>query len=313
VTHVTSESSPGVPVSHIHPALQGRTALVLEKPVFSKLAGDADVVFLALPAGASARWAARFLGRGVRVVDLSADFRLQSPQVYKTWYHLEAPAPKLLRKAVYGLPELFGDDLPGSELVANPGCYATAVILAAAPFLKHHWLGNPPHLVVDAKSGVSGAGKKIEPRYLFGEVNENLLPYAAAHHRHTPEMEQALSRISGSKVKVMFVPHLAPMTRGILADVYMKLKGKRNLKEAFTLYRQFYQGKPFVRVLPPGTLPETKNVSGTNFCDIGFAQDPRSGWTVVFSALDNLVKGASGQAVQCANLMFGLRETEGLL
>ena len=315
IRHATSESSAGKRVDEVHPALKGRCSLVLEKPRLDGISSDSDVAFLALPAGQASRSAAALTRRGCRIIDLSADFRLKNARTYSAVYRIKHRSPGLLKKAVYGLPELFPilkSEILEARIVANPGCYATAALLGLAPLVKHKLIGSDS-VIVDAKSGVSGAGKKMELSYHFSEANENMAPYAVMHHRQAPEMELILSELSGKKVLVIFAPQLAPMTRGILAMSYAKLKKGVGFREAKVRFARFYQGKPFVRLLEDGRMPQTKAVLHTNFCDIGMAFDPRTKTIVVASAIDNLVKGASGQAVQNMNLMFGFAETEALL
>jgi N-acetyl-gamma-glutamyl-phosphate reductase len=314
IMHVTSESSAGKRVEDIHRGLRGSASfLTLEKPdrsTLAKIAGDSDVVFMALPAGQAPKTAEFFVARGLKVIDLSADFRLDKTSYEK--FYLKHGAPHLLGKATYGLPELFRKDIRKFNIVANPGCYATAAILALAPLIKNK-LVETDSIIVDAKSGVSGAGKKLESMYSYSEANENMTPYAVASHRHTPEMESTLSKLSSDNVTITFVPQLAPMTRGILAIVYAKATKNIDLKKTFQKIKDFYKKEPFIRVLENGLMPQTKAVLHSNFCDIGVAFDPRTDLIIVASAIDNLVKGASGQAVQNMNLLFGLDETAGLL
>ena len=315
VVHATSESSPGKRIEDIHPSLRNLyPELILKKltrATLQKIALESEVVFMALPAGEAAKLAEFFVSRGRRVIDLSADFRLDKKDYEKFYLHKHG-APQLLKKAVYGLPELFRETIHDFRIVANPGCYATAAILALAPLVKNRLI-ETDSIIVDAKSGVSGAGKKLEPMYAFSEANENMMPYAVAHHRHTPEMEEVLSGLSKDEVTVTFVPQLAPMTRGILAVAYAKAARNVDAKRTHQRVMDFYENEPFVRVLENGFMPQTKAVLNTNFCDIGVAFDARTDLIIVASALDNLVKGAAGQAVQNMNLLFGLDETTGLL
>jgi N-acetyl-gamma-glutamyl-phosphate reductase len=312
LAHVTSEGSAGQKVSDVHPEFRGRCDWVLEKYDAARLAKDSDVGFFALPHGAAAKAVADFRKRGKKAVDLSADFRLEDEDVYRKWYKTEHAAPALLKKAVYGLPELFRDEIRGAELVANPGCYATTCILALAPLLRAGAV-RPDSIVVDAKSGVTGAGKKPAAMYHYPEVSENFQAYAVAEHRHMPEVEQILSRASGKKVRMTFVPHLLPMNRGILASAYGTLAKKLDTAGARKIFQRAYEGERFVRLLPEGVWPQTRAVARTNFCDVNVKVDERNGRVVVLAALDNLVKGAAGQAVQNMNLLFGFEESEGLL
>jgi N-acetyl-gamma-glutamyl-phosphate reductase len=278
------------------------------------LAARADVVFLALPHGVAADHARPLLARGVRVVDLSADFRLRDLAAFREFYG-EHHAPDLLAGAVYGLPELHRASLPGATLVAAPGCYVTAVVLgAAAPFALG--LADPAAgVIADCKSGVSGAGRAPAVGSLFPEAGEGIAAYHPAAHRHRPEIEQELAHVAGGPVRLTFVPHLAPMSRGILATLYLEpTAAGRDLDTAGFVARlaERWAGEPFVRVLPAGQLPSTAHVRGSNVCLLGAAVDRRAGRLIVVSALDNLVKGASGQAIQAANVAIGLPESTGL-
>ncbi|HOW28366.1 MAG TPA: N-acetyl-gamma-glutamyl-phosphate reductase [Elusimicrobiota bacterium] len=312
VRHVTSESSPGKRLEEIHPSLRGQYDLVFEPMDVASLAEDTDIAFFALPHGVGIKPVAEFLRKGKKVIDLSADYRIRDGRVYEKWYNVKHQAETFLARAVYGLPEYYREAVKKADLIANPGCYATTSILAAAPLLKNQ-LVERDSLIVDAKSGVSGAGKKTALTYHFPEAAENFQAYNVAHHRHIPEIEQILSDISGSKSLITFVPHLVPMTRGILAVVYAKLRKKMSVEQLEAVYHRHYSGEPFIRVLSEGTLPQTKNVAHTNYCDVAVRVEARTGHVIVLAALDNLLKGASGQAVQNMNLMCGFRETEGLV
>ncbi|HRY28458.1 MAG TPA: N-acetyl-gamma-glutamyl-phosphate reductase [Elusimicrobiota bacterium] len=311
VKHVTSESSAGKRIDEVIPSLRKKYDLVLEKPDIARLAKESDVAFFALPHGVGGRAIAEFLRHGKKAVDISADFRLKDVKAYEKWYGVEHPAPDLLKKAVYGLPELWRERIRSAALVANPGCYATAATLALLPLLRHK-LVDEDSLIVDAKSGVSGAGKKLSSMYHFSEVTENFQAYAVAHHRHTPEVEQTLSETTGRPTRITFVPHLVPMNRGILAAAYATLKKKTSAAAVRAVFENDYGREKFVRLLAGEEWPQTKNVAHTNYCDINLKVDERTNRVVVLSALDNLVKGASGQAVQNMNLMFGFDEGEAL-
>lgn len=313
VTMATSESHQGVPLNQVYPHVGKWGEIRLEAPDVDRLCAVSDVVFLALPHGLAMSLAPQLLAGGVRVIDFGADFRLADAAVYTEWYKERHKAESLLAEAVYGLPELFRDRIAGARLVANPGCYPTATLLGLAPLCAGGLIDTTWPIVVDAKSGVSGAGRGLSLKTHFGEVNENLRPYSLAGvHRHTPEIEQGLSRLAGKGIAVSFNPHLVPMTRGILATCYVRPGSGLSLAEAHGVYGDFYRGERFVRVLDPGMLPETKFTLGVNGCMIGLARDERTGLLVVCSALDNLVKGAAGQAVQNMNLIFGFDEGEGL-
>jgi len=311
VTAVTSRSYPGEPFWRVYPHLKGHVELVCEDLDLPGLVDRCDVIFTALPHGHAMEVAREVVRREKRLIDLGADFRLQDPAVYEKWYGVTHTAAGLLPGAVYGLSELHRDRIREARIVANPGCYPTATILALAP-LRRRGLVDPAGIILDAKSGVSGAGRKLDLRAHFSEVNENVRAYAVACHRHTPEIEQALSALAQRPVRVSFTPHLIPMTRGILVTVYAPLHEEMTTGELLKVYSAFYEGEPFVRILPEGVLPQTKAVFGSNHCDIGVVADARTRRAVVLAVLDNLVKGASGQAVQNMNIMFGVEETAGL-
>ena len=315
VARVTSETFSGAPIHDIHKFLKGRLGLVCEKLNVNALAADSDLVFVCLPHGAAARTVASLLKKNTRVIDLSADFRLKDAAVYKRWYGAH-PLTPLLKESVFGLPERYRDEIRNAPLVANPGCYATATILAGLPLMAGKLLARGP-IIVDAKSGVSGAGKKVESRYLFCEANESIQAYALRGHRHQPEIEQEWSNAAGRDLRgshpLTLVPHLTPMTRGILATLYAPLAKKISVEDLRDRFVQYYAREPFVTVLGAFESPETKAVSHTNHCQIGVALDSSGRQAIVISALDNLVKGASGQAIQNMNLMLGFDETKGLL
>lgn len=310
--HITSTSSVGRSVSEIHPHLRDIRPALFEKLKLSVIARDSDVAFSCFPHAVGLKSTARLLKAGVKVIDLSADFRFRSPSLFKSWYHVRHPAASLLRTRAYGLPEAFRTAIQRARLVANPGCYATAALLSLRPLLRPLAI-DPRSVVVDAKSGVSGAGRKLADGYLFAELNENFYPYSIASHRHQPEMETIAVEMGAPKsLALTFTPHLVPMTRGILSVLYATLKSPFSTDVVHARFRKTYQHEPFVRVLPLGDVPKTKNVSHTNVCEIGVFQDRRLRRLVVVSALDNLVKGAAGQAVQNMNLMFQRPEIEGL-
>ena len=313
LVEVTSAADAGTRLDRLYPALSGQTDLVLAEPDVDRIAARAQVAFLGVPHTAALELAGALLDRGVRVIDASADFRLKDPAVYEAWYGVTHTAPDLLAEAVYGLPELDRVALPGARLVACPGCYPTAAILAAFPALESG-VADPDHIVIDAKSGVSGAGRTASSGTHFSTVNESVAPYKVAEHRHTPEIEQALSKVAAQDVRVTFTPHLVPMTRGLLATVYLRLSGEMTLspEDALELYRTRYDVEPFVTVHPAGVMPTTREVSGSNRAHVGVAVDARTGTLIAVCAIDNLVKGTSGQAIQCANLVLGFEETEGL-
>ncbi|MDA8097670.1 MAG: N-acetyl-gamma-glutamyl-phosphate reductase [Desulforudis sp.] len=309
---LTSRTYRGEPYWRVYPHLNDYVDLDCEELDLVQLVSRTDVVFTALPHGHSMDVAREVLRQGKKLVDLGADFRLRQSRVYEQWYGVTHTATELLNEAVYGLPELYRESITEARLVANPGCYPTASILALAPLLCKG-LVYQNSIIVDAKSGVSGAGRQFSLKGHFAETNENFQAYNVAAHRHTPEIEQELSLLAGAELLINFTPHLVPMTRGILATVYVNLKNYFDREELYTVFAEFYRDEPFVRVLPPGVLPQTKAVAGSNHCDIGIVSDSRTNRAIILSAIDNLVKGASGQAIQNMNLLFGLDETTGLM
>jgi N-acetyl-gamma-glutamyl-phosphate reductase len=308
VAVVTSRADAGVKVDAIYPSLRGSINVTFSLPELETLA-ECDVVFFATPNGTAMLMAERLLARGVKVIDLSADFRLKDAKVWSKWYGMEHACPDLIAEAVYGLPELNREAIKRSNLIACPGCYPTAVQLGFLPLLENE-LVDVNHLIADVKSGVSGAGRKAELATLMSETGESFKAYAVGGHRHLPEIAQGLELVAGKSVGLTLVPHLTPMIRGIHATLYSQVHG--NLDDVQRLYEQRYADETFVDVLPQGSHPDTRNVRGSNNCQISLHQ-PQGGQTiVVLSVIDNLVKGASGQAVQNMNLMFGLQESLGL-
>ena len=276
-----------------------------------ELAEEADVIFTATPQGFCASVISEEILSRTRIVDLSADFRIKDVKTYEKWYGIEHKSPQFIGEAVYGLCEVNREDVKSARLVANPGCYTTCSILTAYPLSKEGLI-DMNTLIVDAKSGTSGAGRGAKVPNLFCEVNENMKAYGVTTHRHTPEIEEQLSYASGEPVMINFTPHLVPMNRGILATEYASLKEKVTAEEVMAIYQKYYGNEYFIRLLGAGACPETKWVEGSNFVDIGFQIDERTNRIVMMGAIDNLVKGAAGQAVQNMNLMFGLPEQEGL-
>jgi N-acetyl-gamma-glutamyl-phosphate reductase len=294
--------------------------LHFSEPNAGSLAKHAQLVFLALPHGVAAEFAVPLLKHGCKVIDLSADFRVKSAAVYKEFYAHDHPAPELLSKAVYGLPEIYRAEIRKARLIASPGCYPTSILLPVVPLLKAG-LVKSSGIIADSLSGVSGAGRKAELDLLFVECNESVRPYGVPKHRHLLEIEQELGVAAGEEVTIQFTPHLVPVNRGILTTLYLApekhfgdAKGMRKLAEQIAAcYHIAYRKEPFVRLLDDKTLPDTKNVMGTNMIEIAWRLDPRTGRLIVMSAADNLIKGASGQAVQSMNIMCGFPETAGLL
>jgi N-acetyl-gamma-glutamyl-phosphate reductase len=284
------------------------------------LAKQADVVFLALPHGVAAEFAVPLIQQGCQVIDLSADFRLDDAAVYKEFYAHDHPAPELLAKSVYGLPEIYRASLKEAALIASPGCYPTGILLPTIPLLRAG-LVTPTGIIANSLSGVSGAGRKAETDYLFVECNESVRPYGVPKHRHLSEIEQELSKAAGERVVIQFTPHLIPVNRGILTTIYLppakhfsgEVEMEALQEQISNCYRAAYGNEPFVRLLEGKALPDTKSVTGTNVIEIAWRLDPRTGRLIVMSALDNVVKGASGQAVQSLNIVCGFPETAGLI
>lgn len=313
LVRATSRTDAGKRLAEVYPFVQGTRleGLVLTQPDPADLAEACELAFLAVPHGAAMDTAAELLAAGLKVVDLSADFRLHSPEVYAQWYGLEHRHPGLIPTAVYGLPERYAAAISAARLVANPGCYPTSVILGLWPALSGGLI-SPEDIVCDSKSGTSGAGRKAGVATLFCEIHDSFRAYSLASHRHTPEIEQELGQVAGRSMTVSFNPHILPIDRGILSTIYAKLSPGADLDAVRKAYEEHYAPHPWVRVLPKGRLPETRYVRGTMFCDIGLVADPRTGRLIVCSAIDNLCRGASGQALACANLMLGLPLDEGL-
>jgi len=312
ITAVTSEKSAGQLISTVFPSLTGIVEHRFEALAPEALAERADAVFLALPHTKSQDPVALCMKAGKLVVDLSADYRLKDVAAYEEWYQTPHAHPGLLAEAVYGLPELHREAIAKAKLVASPGCYPTAAILQLAPLFAKQ-LVQPDMIVIDAKSGISGAGRSPALPYHFPEAHESLEPYKIGKHRHIPEIEQELSGMIGKagSVTIAFTPHLVPMNRGILSTAYCKLVRDMTLADLRALYKEFYKGERFVR-LYEDTVPNPRYIKGSNFCDVGVYTDPRAGWVVTVAAVDNLVKGAAGQAIQAMNLMMGIPEESGL-
>lgn len=311
LTLATSAADTGKPLAAVYPMLAGVTDLSFSAPDAESVAAVASVALLAVPHTAALEMVPALLERGVTVIDMSADYRLRDPLVYEAWYGATHTSPDLLDTAVFGLPELDRSRLFGAKLVACPGCYPTATTLAALPVLQSG-PATGVRVVVDAKSGVSGAGRSVTAGTHYVTVNEAVLPYKVGSHRHTPEMEQALSIAAGRDVSVVFTPHLVPMSRGLLSTVYIDVEDNFTTDEAVELYRGRYHKEPFVHVHDAGAMPSTSEVRGTNRASIGVHVDERTNTLVAACAIDNLGKGAAGQAVQCLNAVLGYPETEGL-
>jgi len=294
-------------VGDVFAQFKGQCSLQIEPLDFDKLSGLADVVFCCLPHKVSMDFVPKFLDAGLKVIDFSADYRLKDPKIYEKFYEVKHTDAANLARAVFGLPELFREKIKGADLVANPGCYPTGALLALAPLLKEGLIGTDS-IIVNAVTGISGAGRNPSSKFHFPNMNENLFAYGIGSHRHMPEMEQIASEIAGCDVRILFQPHAGPFDRGILSTLYCQPKGKSSSKRLSQLYNDFYAGEPFVQICDGA--PAVKDVAGTNYCHI-FATCARDR-IIIFSAIDNLVKGASGQAIQNMNIIFGLEETLGL-
>ncbi len=311
IKFVSSNSYAGQLFSDIYPQFYK----ILDMPLLSTEEAKAamsyvDVVFTALPNGLVFELAQLALEKGIKIIDFSADFRLDDPDVYEEWYKTEHTAKDLISKQVYGLAELWRDKIKGADLIANPGCYTTASILAISALLREDGLVDTDHIIIDAKSGITGSGRKKDLSLLYAEAGESVKAYGIAHHRHTPEIEQELSKVAGKEIQVQFTPHLMPMKRGILATIYVDLKKDVTEDDLYAVYEKYYGDENFIRIRRG--MCETRFVVGTNFCDISVRVDQRTHRAIITSCIDNMVKGAAGQAVQNMNVAFGLEETAGL-
>jgi N-acetyl-gamma-glutamyl-phosphate reductase len=312
ITSVISSSSAGEPIAAGYPHLSEIMTDTLDGVDPELIREKADLVFTATPSGVSAGLAPKLLDAGLKVIDLSGDFRLKSGALYEQWYKHKPADEAYLNRAVYGLSEVFGDEVKGAEFISNPGCYTTTSLLGLIPALKEGWIDHRT-IIIDGKSGVSGAGRGLSLATHFSEINENFVAYKVNKHQHIPELEMVLGRVAGEPVMVTFTTQMAPMTRGIMATAYASLIGEHSEEEFISLYRKYYEGRRFVRIREKGKWPATKEVWGSNYCDIGFAVDARTNRLTVFSVTDNVVKGAAGQAIQNLNLMMGWDETTGLM
>lgn len=312
VGSLTTRSDEKIYARDLVPALGKANDLVVEKYNFQKVARNSDVVFITLPHTLAMKTAGEFFDEDKIVIDLSADFRLKRAELYQEWYQEKHQRKDLLKYAVYGLPEVNRELIRKANLIANPGCYPTGSILALYPLIKNDFIKRDS-IVIDAKSGVSGAGKKLSMATQFSEVDENFGAYKVGRHQHMPEIEQLLSEVARAKIEVTFVPHLLPVNRGILSTIYVKRKSGVKKDKLAKAYQDFADSEPFVRFLGTGSFPTLKNVQMTNFCDIGIGMDERSDQVIIISAIDNLVKGASGQAVQNMNIRLGFPEEAGLI
>lgn len=310
VTALTSQKYAGIPIDHVFPSLAKTLSLKCEELNVDQISKKTDFIFTAVPHKTAMETVPLFYRQGKRVVDLSADFRLKDARLYEKWYQKHT-STDLLTKSVYGLPELHREKIRKAKIVGNPGCYPTGALIGLIPLVKKGMV-SLENIVIDSKSGVSGAGRDVVLESLFCEVNEGVKAYKIFEHRHLPEIEQELSEMVQKEVSVTFVPHLIPMDRGILTTIYLVLTKKQKAEEVFAIFQEHYQKEPFIRIYPRGKLPNTKDVRGSNYCDIGIKLNEADGRIVVVTAIDNLVKGASGEAVQNMNIMLGFPETMGL-
>jgi len=310
ISAVTSQSYVGRKISQVFPSLAKKIDLNCISLNIEEIKRNTDFIFIALPHQSALPVVKKLAEEEKKIVDLSADFRIKDQLVYEQWYGKHT-APELLHKAVYGLPELYRSEIKQASLVANPGCYPTGTILSLAPLLKNKLI-DTRSIIVDAKSGVSGAGRSSDPGTQFVEVNEKVKGYKVFEHRHTPEIEQELSILAEEKITIAFVPHLVPVNRGILSTVYSSLKKGRSTRDLIDIYQNFYKDERFIRICPVDSFPDLSQVRASNFCDIGLKVDSRTGLVVIISAIDNLVKGASGQAIQNMNIMAGFPEESGI-
>jgi len=309
VTALTSQKYAGVPIDQVFPSLMRHLQLKCEELNIDQISKKTDFIFTAVPHKTAMETVPLFYRQGKRVVDLSADFRFKDPTIYERWYQKHISSD-LLAESVYGLPELYREKIRNAKIVGNPGCYPTGALIGLIPLVKKGMV-SLESIVIDSKSGVSGAGRDIVLESLFCEVNEGVKAYKIFEHRHLPEIEQELSQLSQKRVTVTFVPHLIPMDRGILTTIYLALTKKWKTEEVLETFQEHFQKEPFVRICPKGKIPNTKDVRGSNYCDVGIKVNETDGRAVVVTAIDNLVKGASGEAAQNMNIMLGYPETMG--
>jgi N-acetyl-gamma-glutamyl-phosphate reductase len=312
VTSLTAKLDEESKICDIFGKFLGKCDLMCKNLDVNEVSKAADIVFLALPHGVSMHYVNDFLKKGIKVIDLSADYRLKSKELYNKWYNRKHTDEANIEKSVYGLPEMYRDEIKGAELVANPGCYPTVSILTTLPVVAKNDIGLSD-VIIDAKSGITGAGRKAVLSLHYPEVNESIKAYKINEHQHIPEINQELTNADGNNFEVSFTPHIVPMNRGILATCYIKYREKLDSHEVHRLYEDYYKDEPFVKVLKQGKLPEVKDVTDTNFCHIGVKVSEDKGLVIAVGVIDNLLKGASGQAVQNMNIMCGFDEKEGLV
>lgn len=305
--YLASSSVAGQDYETVYPHWSGQTVGILQDEDVPEL----DVLFCALPHGLTAARTSAFLAQNIKVIDLGADFRLNTAEVYEEWYKIKHPASELLKDAVYGLPELYREQIQGQSLIANPGCYPTATLLALVPLLRKKLL-HTNNLIIDAKSGVSGAGRGVSIGTHYAEINENFKAYGVGNHRHTPEIEQELSKAAGLPLMINFTPHLVPMTRGMLVTIYAGVQAGVQEEDLRECWREQYEQEEFIHVLPQGTWPQTKFASGSNNAFLQLTVDQRTGNVIIVATIDNLMKGAAGQAMQNMNLIMGYPEGQGI-
>jgi len=310
VTALTSQKYAGLSIDQVFPSLPKYLQVNCEELSVDQISKKVDFIFTAVPHKTAMETVPLFYQKGKRVVDLSADFRFKDPAVYERWYQRHS-CPELLRESVYGLPELHREEIRNAKIVGNPGCYPTGALIGLIPLIKNRMISYE-NIVVDSKSGVSGAGRDVVLGSLFCEVNEGVKAYNIFKHRHLPEIEGEVSQLAKRKVTVTFVPHLIPMDRGILTTLYVSFTQEVKTEEVLNTFNEYYQEEPFIRIYPKGKIPNTKDVRGSNFCDLGIVVNESDGRGVIVTAIDNLVKGASGEAVQNMNIMLGYPETMGL-
>ena len=310
LTAISSQSYTGKPISELYPGFYQLCDMVFSDE--DTVIAASDIVFASLPHGLSEPLARKCYDAHVKFIDLGADFRLRDEQDYREWYKLDYHDSELHELAVYGLPELYRAQIKGADIIGNPGCYPTSIALALAPLMELG-LVNEQHIIIDAKSGTTGAGKGLSDNTHFPRCNEAFAPYKVAAHRHTPEIEQTLSELCHSKASITFTPHLLPINRGIISTIYVDLTDEAILEELWTMYRLFYQDEPFVRVLPLGSCADLKYIKYSNFCDVSLHMEARNNRLILVSAIDNMVKGAAGQAIQNMNILFDCKEDSGLM
>jgi len=311
ITHLASNSFAGQKMSDVYPNFMGVTDIELETADIEKVCNDSDVVFTALPHGVSKDIIPELVDKNIKVIDFSGDFRYDDPAVYEKWYGQPHSSPELLKKSVYGLCETHRDEIKNATLIGNPGCYTTCSIVGLTPLLAEKVI-DTKNIIIDAKSGATGAGRSTLLDNSFCELTESIKAYKIATHRHTSEIEQELSRAAGEEICVSFTPHLMPMKRGILATCYANLIKEVTAEDIIKIYKSYYKNEKFIRIYDAGKLPETNHVAGSNFVDIGITVDKRLNRVIVVSCIDNLIKGAAGQAIQNMNIMFGIDEATGL-